>query len=60
MIAPAPDPGYGRFVMVTSPHSDTISDWERSGDAIKAIGGPIDSYDESLIRTAGPRTAPRR
>jgi lipoprotein-anchoring transpeptidase ErfK/SrfK len=53
MIAPAPDPGYGPFVMVTSAHSDTISDWEQSGDAIMAIHGPIDSYDDSLIGTTG-------
>ncbi len=53
MIAPAPDPGYGAFVMVTSAHSDTISDWEQSGDAIIAIHGPIDSYDDSLIGTTG-------
>ncbi|MGA8369625.1 MAG: L,D-transpeptidase [Acidimicrobiales bacterium] len=53
MIAPPPDPGYGPFVMVTSEHSDTISDWEQSGDAIMAIHGPIDSYDDSLIGTTG-------
>jgi lipoprotein-anchoring transpeptidase ErfK/SrfK len=39
--------------MVTSAHSDTISDWEQSGDAIMAIHGPIDSYDDSLIGTTG-------
>jgi lipoprotein-anchoring transpeptidase ErfK/SrfK len=55
MIAPAPDPGYGPFVIVTSEHSDTISDWEQSGDAIMAIHGPIDSYDDSLIGTTGAR-----
>ena len=55
MIAPAPNPGYGPFVIVTSEHSDTISDWEQSGDAIMAIHGPIDSYDDSLIGTTGAR-----
>jgi lipoprotein-anchoring transpeptidase ErfK/SrfK len=53
MQAPPPDPGYGAFVMVTSAHSDTITDWGNSGDAIIAIHGPIDSYDDSLIGTSG-------
>ena len=53
MQAPPPDPGYGAFVMVTSAHSDTITDWGNSGDAIIAIHGPIDSYDDSLIGTTG-------
>jgi hypothetical protein len=55
MFAPPPDPGYGPFVMVTSEHSDTISDWEQSGDAIMAIHGPIDSYDDSQIGTTGAK-----
>jgi hypothetical protein len=37
----APSPGYGPFVVVTSAHSDTIADWEGSGDAIIAIHGPL-------------------
>ena len=53
MQAPPPDPGYGAFVMVTSAHSDAITDWGNSGDAIIAIHGPIDSYDDSLIGTTG-------
>jgi hypothetical protein len=53
MVAPPPDPGYGPFVLVTSAHSDAISDWGDSGDAIIAIHGPIDSYDDSLIGTTG-------
>ena len=53
MQYPPPSPGYGPFVLVTSDHSDSISDWENSGDAIIAIHGPIDSYDDSLIGTAG-------
>lgn len=55
MIAPPPDPGYGPFVVVTSEHSETITDWAQSGDAIVAIHGPIDSYDDSLIGTTGAR-----
>ena len=55
MIAPPPSPGYGPFVLVTSAHSDTITDWEGLGDAIIAIHGPIDSYDDSLIGATGAR-----
>lgn len=33
--------GYGPFVMVTSAHSNTITDWEDSGDAMVAIHGPL-------------------
>ena len=53
MQYPSPGPGYGPFVLVTSDHSDTITDWGNSGDAIIAIHGPIDSYDDSLIGTTG-------
>jgi len=53
MRVPPPDPGYGAFVLVTSAHSDAITDWEDSGDAIIAIHGPITSYDDSLIGTTG-------
>ncbi len=53
MQVPAPSPGYGPFVLVTSAHSDSITDWEDSGDAIIAIHGPITSYDDTLIGTTG-------
>jgi lipoprotein-anchoring transpeptidase ErfK/SrfK len=53
MKVPAPDPGYGPFVLVSSDHSNTITDWEDSGDAIIAIHGPITSYDDALIGTTG-------
>jgi lipoprotein-anchoring transpeptidase ErfK/SrfK len=53
MQYPPPSPGYGPFVLVTSDHSDTITDWENSGDAIIAIHGPIDAYDDSLIGNTG-------
>jgi lipoprotein-anchoring transpeptidase ErfK/SrfK len=55
MTVPPPDPGYGPFVLVTSAHSDAITDWSDSGDAIIAIHGPITSYDDSLIGTTGAR-----
>jgi len=51
-VAP-PDPGYGPFVLVTSAHSDSITDWAASGDAIIAIHGPITSYDDSRIGATG-------
>jgi L,D-transpeptidase catalytic domain len=53
MKVPPPGPGYGPFVLVTSDHSDTISDWQASGDAIIAIHGPITSNADALIGTAG-------
>jgi len=53
MQYPPPSPGYGPFVLVTSDHSDSITDWENSGDAIIAIHGPIDANDDALIGTAG-------
>jgi hypothetical protein len=53
MRVPPPDAGYGPFALVTSAHSDAISDWEGSGDAIIAIHGPITAYDDQLIGTTG-------
>lgn len=53
MQYPPPSPGYGPFVLVTSDHSDSITDWENSGDAIIAIHGPIDASDDALIGTTG-------
>ena len=42
-LAQPPNPGYGAFVMVTSAHSNVITDWESSGDALVAIHGPLGS-----------------
>jgi lipoprotein-anchoring transpeptidase ErfK/SrfK len=53
MIYPSPGPGYGPFVLVTSDHSDTITDWENSGDAIIGIHGPIDASADAAIGTTG-------
>ena len=55
MKVPPPDPGYGAFVLATSAHSDSILDWDGSGDALIGIHGPIDPYDDSLIGTTGAR-----
>jgi lipoprotein-anchoring transpeptidase ErfK/SrfK len=45
-FAAPPNPGYGAFVIVTSAHSDTITDWDHSGDALVAIHGPLGSDAE--------------
>lgn len=41
---PAPSAGYGPFIIVTSAHSESISDWEGSGDAVIGIHGPLGAY----------------
>jgi lipoprotein-anchoring transpeptidase ErfK/SrfK len=51
LLAQPPEPAYGSFVIVTSAHSDTITDWERSGDAIIGIHGPLGS--DRAIGTRG-------
>lgn len=38
--------GWGPFVIVTSSHSETISDFQSSGDAIAAIHGPLGADDK--------------
>jgi lipoprotein-anchoring transpeptidase ErfK/SrfK len=55
MKVPPPDPGYGPFVLATSAHSDSITDWGDSGDAVVGIHGPITSFDDQLIGTTGAR-----
>ena len=55
MTVPPPTPAYGAFVLATSAHSENITDWEQTGDAIVGIHGPVDSYDDSLIGTTGAR-----
>ena len=52
-----PDAGYGPFVMVTSAHSDAITDWEGSGDAIIAIHGPITAEADAEIGTTGAQVS---
>jgi lipoprotein-anchoring transpeptidase ErfK/SrfK len=54
-FAEPPNPGYGPFVMVSSAHSNTISDWESSGDALMAIHGPLGADAE--IGTTGARVS---
>jgi hypothetical protein len=51
MFEESPSAGYGPFILVTSAHSDAISDWEGSGDAVIGIHGPLG--EGSLIGTTG-------
>jgi lipoprotein-anchoring transpeptidase ErfK/SrfK len=44
--------GYGPFVLVTSAHSPTISDWDGSGDAVIGIHGPLGMDAEIGIKGA--------
>ena len=46
-----PSGGYGPFVVATSAHSETIADWEGSGDALIGIHGP--TGEDYLIGSAG-------
>jgi lipoprotein-anchoring transpeptidase ErfK/SrfK len=46
-----PSPGYGPFVMVTTAHSNTITDWGGTGDAMVAIHGPLGA--NAAIGTTG-------
>jgi lipoprotein-anchoring transpeptidase ErfK/SrfK len=50
---PKSDPGYGAFIMVISAHSDVISSWQGSADAVIGIHGPLGSDKE--IGTTGAR-----
>jgi hypothetical protein len=53
--APPPNSSYGPFMLVTSAHSNSISDWEGEGDAITAIHGPITARDDARIGSTGAR-----
>lgn len=45
--------GYGPFIIVTSAHSNTIGNWDGSGDALIGIHGPLGS--DGAIGTSGAR-----
>ncbi|MBL7501825.1 L,D-transpeptidase [Frankia sp. CNm7] len=55
LFAAPPGPGYGDFILVTSAHSETITDWDSSGDAIVGIHGPLGAEEE--IGTTGARVS---
>ena len=55
LYAAPPSAAWGPFVMVTSGHSDAISDYEESGDAIVAIHGPLG--EDATIGTTGARVS---
>jgi lipoprotein-anchoring transpeptidase ErfK/SrfK len=50
---PSPNSGYGAFILVTSDHSQTINNWEGSGDALIGIHGPLGGAQ--LIGSTGAR-----
>lgn len=54
-LAQPPSSGYGPFVIVTSAHSNVITDWEESGDAEIGIHGPLGMAAE--IGTTGARVS---
>jgi hypothetical protein len=54
-VAAPPSAAWGPFVMVTSAHSNAISDWEESGDAIVAIHGPLGS--DTAIGSSGAQVS---
>ncbi len=55
LYASPPSTAWGPFVMVTSGHSNAISDYEESGDAIVAIHGPLGA--DAAIGTSGARVS---
>jgi len=54
-LARPPIPAYGAFVMVTSAHSSGITNWDKSGDAMVAIHGPL--FSGRQIGTTGARVS---
>jgi lipoprotein-anchoring transpeptidase ErfK/SrfK len=55
LYASPPTSAWGPFIMVTSGHSNAISDYEESGDAILAIHGPLGA--DGAIGTSGARVS---
>jgi lipoprotein-anchoring transpeptidase ErfK/SrfK len=55
LYASPPSAAWGPFIMVTSGHSNAISDYEESGDAIVAIHGPLGA--DAAIGTSGARVS---
>ena len=54
MLQPGASAGYGALVLVLSAHSETIDNWQGSGDAVSAIHGPLGN--EASIDTMGATT----
>lgn len=52
-FAAAPNSDYGPYVIVTSAHSKTQTDWEQSGDGMIGIHGPLGK--DAAIGTTGAR-----
>jgi lipoprotein-anchoring transpeptidase ErfK/SrfK len=51
----APSPEWGAFVILTSAHSNVLTDWEATGDGITGIHGPLGS--DAQIGTTGARVS---
>ncbi|MFC5185840.1 L,D-transpeptidase [Actinomadura harenae] len=49
---PRPPGGYGPFILVTSAHSRRITNWQRSGDAVIGVHGPLGRDRDIGIRGA--------
>jgi hypothetical protein len=54
-VAAPPSPGYGAFILATSAHSNVITDFDNSGDAITAIHGPLGA--DAAIGTTGAKVS---
>ena len=54
-FAASPNSSYGPVVTVTTAHSNTITDWAGSGDAVVAIHGPIGA--DAAIGKTGARVS---
>jgi lipoprotein-anchoring transpeptidase ErfK/SrfK len=54
-VAASPSPGYGAFILATSAHSNVITDFDNSGDAITAIHGPLG--EDAAIGTTGAKVS---
>jgi lipoprotein-anchoring transpeptidase ErfK/SrfK len=54
-FAAPPAPAYGAFVIVTSAHSNVITDWDMSGDAMVAIHAALGG--DAQIGTTGARVS---
>jgi lipoprotein-anchoring transpeptidase ErfK/SrfK len=52
---PPPTPGYGPWVLITSGHSEVLTNWEGSGDGILAIHGPLGA--DSRIASTGAKVS---
>jgi lipoprotein-anchoring transpeptidase ErfK/SrfK len=55
LFAKAPSSAWGAYVIITSAHSNTITDWDNTGDGITGIHGPLGA--DAQIGTTGARVS---